>query len=81
MHNCVRIYVNAVCAGRTKIYFLRRKRTPGTSFGTIEVRGNTLVQAKAHSNGQLDQAAQDYIRKWCHAKNLRILTLDIVSAS
>jgi hypothetical protein len=43
--------------------------------------GNTLVQAKAHANGQLDQAAQDYIRKWCHAKKLRILTRDIVSAS
>ena len=81
MHNCVRLYVKAVCTGHTKIYFLRRKRTPGTSLGTIEVRGDSLVQAKAHANGKLDEAAQDYIRKWCHAKNLRIRTRDIVSAS
>ena len=81
MHNCVRIYVTAVCKGTSKIYFLRRKKAPDLSFGTIEVQGNTLRQAKAFGNRKLSNAAQKYIRKWCRAKNLRIRTRDLVDAS
>lgn len=77
MHNCVRIYSPAVMRGSCKIYFLRRKEKPGTSYGTIEVRGNTLVQAKGFANSRLEQPAQDFIRKWCAAKHLSIRTRDI----
>ena len=77
MHNCVRIYSPAVVRGSCMIYFLRRKEPPGTSYGTIEVRGNTLVQAKGFANRRLDRPAQDFIRKWCAAKHLLIRTRDI----
>ena len=79
MHNCVRIYSPAVMRGSCKIYFLRRKEKPGTSYGTIEVRGNTLVQAKGFANSRLEQPAQDFIRKWCAAKHLNIRTRDIAN--
>ena len=77
MHNCVRIYSSAVVRGSCMIYFLRRKEKPGTSYGTIEVRGNTLVQAKGFANSRLEQPAQDFIRKWCATKHLDIRTRDI----
>lgn len=77
MHNCVRIYSRAVTNGSTRIYFLRRKKAPGTSNGTIEVRGNGLFQAKGFANSRLEQPAQDFIRKWCSIKHLRIMTHDI----
>jgi hypothetical protein len=77
MHNCVRIYSPAVMRGSCMIYFLRRKEKPRTSYGTIEVRGNTLVQAKGFANRRLDRSAQDFIRRWCAAKHLDIRTRDI----
>jgi len=77
MHNCVRIYSPAVVRGSCMIYFLRRKEKPRTSYGTIEVRGNTLVQAKGFANRRLDRPAQDFIRRWCAAKHLDIRTRDI----
>lgn len=77
MHNCVRIYSPAVVRGSCMIYFLRRKEKSRTSYGTIEVRGNTLVQAKGFANSRLEQPAQDFIRKWCAAKHLQIRTRDI----
>ncbi|MBE6002122.1 MAG: hypothetical protein E7239_12250 [Sarcina sp.] len=77
MHNCVRIYSPSVVRGSCKIYFLHRKEKPGTSYGTIEVWGNTLVQAKGFANSRLEQPAQDFIRKWCTAKHLDIRIRDI----
>ena len=62
----------ACCHERScKIYFLCRKEKPGTPYGTIEVRGNALAQAKGFANNRLEQSVQDFIRKWCAAKQVR----------
>lgn len=80
MHNCVRIYSRAVTNESCMIFFLRKKEKPNTSYGTIEVRGNGLFQAKGFANSRLEQPAQDFIRKWCAIKHLRIMTRDIEKA-
>ena len=77
MHNCVRIYTHRVAAGNTKIYFLRKKTAPMRSYGTIEVQGWHLIQAKGFANSRLDRQAQDFILKWCEARHLLIRTRDI----
>ena len=77
MHNCVRIYTHRVAAGNTKIYFLRKKTAPMRSYGTIEVQGWRLIQAKGFANSRLDRQAQDFILKWCEARHLLIRTRDI----
>lgn len=77
MHNCVSVYTGRVINKYVKIYFLRKKKEPEKSFGTIEVRGNRLIQAKGFANHKLGKAAQDYIRKWCLVKHLTIQTRDI----
>lgn len=77
MHNCVRIYTHRVAAGNTKIYFLRKKTAPMLSYGTIEVQGWRLIQAKGFANSRLDRQAQDFILKWCEARHLLIRTRDI----
>ncbi len=77
MHNCVRIYTRRVAAGNTKIYFLRKKTAPKRSYGTIEVQGWRLIQAKGFANSRLDRQAQDFILKWCEARHLLIRTRDI----
>ena len=77
MHNCVRIHTHRVAAGNTKIYFLRKKTAPMRSYGTIEVQGWRLIQAKGFANSRLDRQAQDFILKWCEARHLLIRTRDI----
>ncbi len=79
MHNCVRIYTDSVARGQCKIYFLRKKKEPDKSFGTIEVSGDgsRLIQAKAFANRKLTVSAQRYVRKWCVVKGIRISTGDI----
>jgi hypothetical protein len=77
MHNCVRIYTHRVAARNTKIYFLRKKTAPMRSYGTIEVQGWRLIQAKGFANSRLDRQAQNFILKWCEARHLLICTRDI----
>ena len=79
MHNCVRIYVDAVAAGRTRICFLREKKDPAKSCGTIEVSGDgrRLVQAKGFANKALPVRAQRFVKKWCASRRIRICTCDI----
>ncbi len=78
MHNCVRIYTDAVCRGTTQILFLRKKEDPDRSFGTIEVSaGKSLIQAKGFANKHLTKNAQLFVRKWAKAKKLRLSTRDL----
>ena len=81
MHNCVRIYTDAVIKGRSSIYFLRKKADPDKSYGTIEVSGNEddrrLIQAKAFANSRLGADARRFVAKWCLVKKIRISTSDI----
>ena len=82
MHNCVRIYTERVAEGACRIYFLREKKSPEKSFGTIEVSGNgrSLYQAKGFANNRLGRRAQKFVLKWCKARNIRICTADISKA-
>lgn len=85
MHNCVRIYTDAVIKGRSSIYFLRKKADPEKSYGTIEVTGDEpdrkLIQAKAFANERLGEEAQRFVAKWCLVKRIRIVTSDISKRS
>lgn len=78
MHNCVKIYTERVAYGNTMIYFLRRKKSPEKSLGTIEVSTNgLLLQAKGFANQDLNQEQQLFITKWCKLKGILISTPDI----
>lgn len=79
MHNCVRIYVKDVASRSTRIYFLRKKEDPASSFGTIEVSrdGGRLIQAKAFGNRKLPRQAQEFVIKWCKNKGISVNTGDI----
>lgn len=79
MHNCVRIYVKDVASRSTRIYFLRKKEDPDSSFGTIEVSrdGGRLIQAKAFGNRKLPRQAQEFVIKWCKNKGISVNTGDI----
>ncbi|MCQ2492730.1 MAG: PcfJ domain-containing protein [Lachnospiraceae bacterium] len=77
MRNCVASYKEEVARGRSKIYFLRKNEEPDKSFGTIEVCGRRLIQAKAFANQKLPEHARRYVRSWCKEYGIRIDTRDV----
>jgi len=64
----------------TQILFLRETSDPEKVYGTIEVRGDSLVQAKARCNSRLPEEACEFLRFYCKQKKLRINTCDIKNA-
>jgi len=78
MSNCVSTYIPRILDGSCYILFLRETKSPDVSFGTLEVRGNLLYQAKARFNCKLSYEAQKFLsEKYCREKNLSISTCDI----
>lgn len=69
MRNCVRSYIPSVSAGRTYIFFLRKKTSKSSSFVTIEVnRNRELVQVKGKGNSHPDDQTKEYVIHWCKDK-------------
>lgn len=56
---------------------MRKRQIPDTSFVTIQVDGNRIVQVKAAYNKPANTDAQNFILKWAVIKELRIDTSDI----
>lgn len=63
-NNCVASYIDKVIDGQCDILFLRLKDSPDKSLVTIEVRNNTIVQAKQRFNYKVTSEQQDVIDKW-----------------
>lgn len=63
-NNCVASYIKKVIDGQCHILFMRKKDKPENSLVTIEVRNNTIVQAKGKFNRDVTEREQDFITKW-----------------
>ena len=66
MHNCVASYRDSIIHGHTFILFLRKREDPATSFVTIEVQDERLVQVKAPYNQKASAEVQRFVCSWCH---------------
>ena len=62
--NCVASYIKSVIDGACHILFLRKKDTPDKSLVTIEVRNDTIVQARQRFNYPVTSEQQEVIDKW-----------------
>lgn len=74
-NNCVASYIDDVVDGKCHIMFLRKKTSPKNSLVTIEIRNNSIVQAKRRFNDPVtdeDQLAIDYWNKKFCGKKERI---------
>lgn len=79
LHNCVGSYISMVSKGTCIILFLREKTNPQKSFAAIELSGNAkyLKQLKTINNRRVCDEAQEYVKKWCECKGIKIKTSDI----
>lgn len=80
MNNCVECYIPQVLESSCQILYLREKEAPNKSYGTLEIRADSLYQAKARFNGTLPKEAQEYLKWYCKEKQLKIATRDISCA-
>ena len=70
MSNCVSGYIDRVKNGTCIILFLRRTASKDVSEVTLELRGNTLVQAKAFANRNISKDHKRFLEAWAKAKKL-----------
>mgnify|MGYP002511809850 CR=1 FL=1 len=68
--NCVSTYIDRVKNGTCTILFLRRTATKDVSEVTLELRGNTLVQAKAFANRNISKDHKRFLEAWAKAKKI-----------
>lgn len=64
MHNCVRTYIESVGENKCQIYFMRHKKSVNESFVTIEVKDNSIVQARCKYNKLPDDKIKEVLKKW-----------------
>ena len=64
-HNCVyKNYSKSYATGKCDIYFLRLLTQPHTSFVTIEVRGQQIVQSKMKYNNPVAPNILPFLESW-----------------
>ena len=68
--NCCASYIDRVKNGTCTILFLRRTASKDVSEVTLELRGNTLVQAKAFANRNVSKDHKRFLEAWAKAKKL-----------
>lgn len=70
--NCCASYIDRVKNGTCILLFLRRTATKDVSEVTLELRGNTLVQAKAFANRNISKDHKRFLEAWAKAKKLNL---------
>lgn len=71
--NCVAGYFNNIINESCIVVFLRKKKTPDTSWVTVEIRGDKIVQAKLQYNRDIDAEARRALERYCEDKNLTMV--------
>ena len=70
MSHCVASYINSIIDKKCEIYFVRENERLDKSLVTVEVRGKSIVQAKAFANAKPTLDQQQFISLWAKDKNL-----------
>lgn len=84
LHHCVGGYVSKIATGETNILFLRKKESPNTSFYTIEVRNDgVLQQIHGLQNCWLgnNPEAIPFVLKWLRTKGISFTKEKILSVA
>lgn len=69
LNHCVGTYTNAVLAGRTKIFFVRKKSQPEKPLVTIEVNNGRIRQERGKGNRVTTPEEHQFIQNWIDSYN------------
>ena len=69
LNHCVGTYTNAVLAGRTKIFFVRKKSQPEKPLVTIEVNKGEVLQERGKGNRETTPEEHKFIENWIKSYN------------
>jgi hypothetical protein len=68
--HCVASYVDKVAANETLILFMRETNNLDKSLVTIEVKDNTIKQAKGFANRPVTNVEEKFLKQWAKEKKL-----------
>lgn len=71
-HNCVAGYIDRILRGECQIIFLRHTDKPGVSRVTVEVRGDTIHQAKQGYNRMITDEQYEALAEYAKSNELQI---------
>lgn len=71
--HCVASYVNSVRDGNTIIAFIRKKEDPTTSYYTVEIQNDAIVQVRGYTNrAPREKEVLTFLDKWATARKLTL---------
>lgn len=81
LNHCVGTYTNTVLAGRTKIFFVRKKSQPEKPLVTIEVNGGRIRQERGKGNRMTTPEEHTFIKNWIKVYNENSVKMKDVTSS
>ena len=70
--HCVKSYIGRVAKGECHILFLRKATAPDHSLVTLQLCGNTIVQAKGANNRSISNEERRFLQNWSAEKKIDI---------
>ena len=77
LNHCSASYVNKIINGETQVVFLRDSKKLEESLVTLEVRDNSIVQAKGYLNRKVNEQEDLFIQKYAKEKKLKYKGSDL----
>ena len=77
LNHCVSSYVKKIIEGETQVAFLRDSKKLEESLVTLEVRDNSIVQAKGYLNRKVNEQEDLFIQKYAKEKKLKYKGSDL----
>lgn len=68
LSHCVGSYIKRVVEGKTKILFMRVD--PNVSLATLEIRDQTIIQARGYGNRNLSSIEKNVLEEYARMKNM-----------
>ena len=81
LNHCVGTYTNTVLAGRTKIFFVRKKSQPEKPLVTIEVNSGRIRQERGKGNRMTTPEEHAFIKNWIKVYNENSVKMKDVTSS
>ena len=71
LSSCVASYVDKIVKNESLILFMRNIGEPDKSLITVEVKDNTIIQAKGFANRLITENEEKFLLKWAKKKDLQ----------
>ena len=72
LNHCVASYIHRILKGETKIFFLRKAKTPDVPLCTVEIRNGKICQYRGSHNRNLHKDEIEFLKVFAEKRELEI---------